>query len=378
MTTIITGKLATGGRLGEGWLLVERDRIADTGFGRPPGKPDLVHPGVICAGLCDLQVNGAAGQQVIDGPDALEKIDQAALRHGITSYLATVISTDPGTASRAVRQIAERSGDPSSPLEGAHLEGPFLSHEFRGVHREEWLRAPAGGIPDYYSDPAVKLVTLAPEGDGALDLIEQLTARQVTVSMGHSGATLADAQRAVEHGARAVTHLFNAMARFGHREPGLVGFALDSDAVAVGVIADGDHLAPLTLRLVRKAAGERVILVTDASPAAGLSAPGRFELAGIAMERTESGRAQTLDGHLAGSAIMLDDAVRHYAESTGAPLAEALEAASERPAALVGLNSGLRPGAYADVVLLDDSGNVEQTMRRGAWVHRAESATRSV
>ena len=257
-----------------------------------------------------------------------------------------------------------RAADPSSPVAGVHLDGPFLDPAYAGVHRRDRLRSPIDGIPRYFGSPALRLVTLAPELPGALELIAELRARGVAVALGHSGASAAEAERAVEVGAHLVTHVFNAMAPLHHRAPGLTGLALTDDRLAVGVIADGVHLDPLVLDLVHRAAGGRIFLITDSTAAAGAAA-GRYLMAGVAIDASEDGSARTPEGRLAGSVITLDQAMRGWAAMTGATLAEAIAAASEIPAAAVGLPGGSAPGNPANLVLLDETGQVERTMYRG-------------
>jgi N-acetylglucosamine-6-phosphate deacetylase len=363
---IISGRLARGEELDGGWLEVQGGRIAGTGAGDPPRPADVHHDGPIAPGFVDLQVNGAVGVEIVDGPEAIERIDAWQLRHGVTSYLPTIITTDDASAERALAELAERSADPASPVAGVHLEGPFLSPQHRGVHRAELLRTPADGVPAYYEHPAVRLVTLAPELPGSLALVERLVARGVAVSLGHTGADAATGERAADCGATLATHLFNAMSPFHHRAPGLVGWALVSDRIDPCVVADELHVVPLALELIRRAAGERVILVTDASVAAGAE-PGEYVQAGVTIRLQAAGRAVNRDGALAGSAIALDAAVRNWAGSAGAGLAAAIAAASVRPAAAIGLVAGLQSGDTADLVLLDDAGGVVRVMRRGAW-----------
>jgi N-acetylglucosamine-6-phosphate deacetylase len=365
--TLLSGLVASGGDARHGWLEIAGERVVATGRGAPPRTVDLEHDGIVARGLCDLQVNGAAGVEVTAGAAALDRIDAAMLDHGVTSYLPTVVSTDADTAARVVEEIGERVRDPASPVEGAHLEGPFLSHAFRGRHRPQFLRAPGRPLPGYYDDPAVRLVTLAPELPGAGELIDGLVGRGVVVSLGHSGASFDEARCATDAGAAAVTHLFNGMPPLHHRRPGLVGCALVDERLRFGLIADGFHVDPGVLTLVARVASSRVVLVSDASPAAA-APPGRYELTGFTVERTSAGRAQTLDGLLAGSAILLDEAVRRWRDYGGVDLAAALEAGSERPAALIGLPATLEEGAFADLVLLSADGRVERTMRRGRWI----------
>jgi N-acetylglucosamine-6-phosphate deacetylase len=307
---------------------------------------------LIAPGLVDLQVNGAAGFSVTEGRAALERIDEAMLDAGITSWLATVMSTDDVTAA-AVVECAR----------AVHLEGPFLSPEFPGTHWVGHLRAPADGVPSYLAHPTVRLVTLAPELPGALELARELDARGVVVSLGHSDATPEQADAA---SARMVTHLFNAMRTPHHRRPTLPTWALLHGSVAVGLIADGVHVDPLALQLVRGLAGDRVVLVSDAGPAT--SAPeGEYLLQGIPV-RCVGDECRNEQGALAGSAIDLAEGVRRYARFTGASLGEALVAATFRPARLAGIGSVLERGDAADLVTLDEDGHVLHVMRGGEWV----------
>jgi N-acetylglucosamine-6-phosphate deacetylase len=370
---IISGNIAGEGRCQWGWLAVEGGKIVATGNGQPTQPADLVHQGIISRGLVDIQVNGAMGFETVGGHLALDRIDAFQLECGVTSYLPTVITAAADTATRAVEEIGERVGDSSSPIAGIHLEGPFLSPSHPGVHRPELLASPADGVPAYYQHPAVRLVTLAPELPGALELIDALVARGVTVSIGHSAANPRTAENAVERGASLVTHLFNAMPTFHHRKPGLVGWAMVGDAVRPSVIPDGRHVAPAALELVHRAAGTRTLLITDASVAAG-APPGDYVQAGTSVRLHSDGCVRSLDGALAGSSIGLDEGVRRWASATSDGLPGALDAGSARPAAAVGLPSRLEAGAPADLVLVDDEGDVVRTMHRGRWVDGADAS----
>ncbi len=372
MSLIVAGQLAQAGTVQTGWLAVEGERIAAVGSGKPPREPDELHHGIVAPGLRDLQVNGAGGHEVTGGSAAMDAIDAIQLAHGVTSYLPTIVSTDDARAERAVAALAERVADPGSPVCGIHLEGPFLSPDHAGMHPVDLLRSPADGVPAYFSSPAVRLVTLAPELRGALDLIVALRARGVAVALGHSGASADVARRALDAGARFVTHVFNAMAPLNHRAPGLVGVALTDSRPLVGVVADGLHVDPLVLELVRRTAGPRVVLTSDATPAAG-APPGRYVMAGVEIDSTGEGGVRTAGGALAGSALTLDSAVANWASITQASLGDALTAAGEAPAKVLGLAAGLRPGCVADIVLVDDTGTVQRVMRHGRWLSRSAS-----
>jgi N-acetylglucosamine-6-phosphate deacetylase len=362
---LLAAELAFHGRLAEGWVAIEGARIAAATHGPPPREPDERLDGILAPGLCDLQINGAGGHEVTGGPAALDAIDALALAHGVTSYLPTLISPDDETAERALEQLAARAADPASPVAGVHLEGPFLNPECAGVHPLERLRSPADGVPDWIEHPAVRLVTLAPELPGAIQLIARLRARGIAVSLGHSGAGAEVAAEAIDAGARLVTHVFNALAPMHHRAPGLAGVALVDERVYVSVIADRVHVHPLMLELVRRAAGPRTVLITDSTPAA--AAPlGDYEMAGVPIERGPDGAAHTHDGRLAGSTLTLDAAVRNWQALTRATLAEALYAASEAPTAAARLHAEMP----ADLVQLDSTGIVRAVMRGGRWLDR--------
>jgi N-acetylglucosamine-6-phosphate deacetylase len=368
VSQLISGRLARGGTLTAGWIEVRRATITASGAGPPPRAPDVQHDGPIAPGLVDLQVNGGAGVEVTGGHGALDHLEATLLARGVTSYLPTLVSASDDALERAMTELAERAADPASPVAGVHLEGPYLSPEHAGVHRRELLRAPAGGpLPLAYASPALRMVTVAPELDGGLDLVRALRARGVTVSLGHSGADAATAAAAFAAGASMVTHVFDAMSPLHHRAPGLAGAALVDRDARVGVIADGHHVDPRVLELVRRAAGARVVLVSDASPAAA-APPGRYAIAGVALERGSDGVASTPDGVLAGSAILLDEAVRCWATLTEAAPAQAWAAASEAPSAAIGLPAPLAVGSPADLVLTDEGGAILRVMRHGTWL----------
>jgi N-acetylglucosamine-6-phosphate deacetylase len=301
--------------------------------------------------MVDLQVNGAAGVSVTDGSEAIARVDEAMLDAGVTSWLATVMTTDDATAAAVVDTAA-----------AVHLEGPFLSPDFPGAHRVEHLRVPADGVPAYYEQASVRLVTLAPELPGGVELARSLADRGVVVSLGHSDAP---PQLAAAVPARMVTHLFNAMRPSHHRRPTLPMWALLDESVAVGLIPDGVHVDPLMLRLVRRLAGDRVVLVSDAS--AATAGEGEYALQGIPIHRVGD-ECRNDEGALAGSAIDLAEGVRRYARFSGASLGEALVAATYRPARLAGIGSTLAPGEAADLVVLGETGNVLRVMRAGEWV----------
>jgi N-acetylglucosamine-6-phosphate deacetylase len=367
VSPLLAGMLAHGGGVFDGWIEVDGERVTASGAGDPPRGPDERCEGILAPGLCDLQVNGAGGHEVTGGGAALDAIDAIQLAHGVTRYLPTLISPDDATAERVLPELAERAADPASPVAGVHVEGPFLDPHHAGMHPPERLRRPADGVPGWLQSPAVRVVTLAPELPGAVELIGSLTARGVVVALGHSGADAPTVRAAIDAGATLVTHVFNAMAPLDHRAPGLAAMALVDPGLRPTVICDGAHVDPLVLELIRRAAGSRVALVTDATPAAA-APPGRYEMAGVAIESAPEGSARTPEGRLAGSTLTLDAALRGWAALTGASLPEAITAAAEVPAAALGLLTAPTPGAPADLVVLGAQGEVRRVMHRGRWL----------
>ena len=367
MRILIAGRLAQRGALIEGWIEVAGERVVGLGLGTPPRPADLSDDGIVAPGFVDLQVNGAGGHEVAGGIEALDAIDAMQLARGVTSYLPTLISPTLETIDRLLGELERRTADPASPVAGVHVEGPYVSPEEAGMHPPERLLPPPAEPPEWLSSPAVRIVTLAPELDGALGLVAALRERGVLASLGHSSASAEETLAAVGAGAGMVTHIFNAMRPLHHREPGIVGAALTDERLLVSVIPDGLHVAPLALELVRRAAAGRVVLVSDSTPAAGAE-PGRYRMAGVTIERARDGTVRTADGRLAGSSLTLDEGVRRWAAQTRATLADAICAASEAPARALGQAGGLEPGAPADLVLLDEAGRVRRVMRHGRWV----------
>jgi N-acetylglucosamine-6-phosphate deacetylase len=310
--------------------------------------------GIAIAGLVDLQVNGFGGVDFAAADSAgYRRAGEALLECGVTAFQPTLITAPE---EELVAALAAVPRDPIGPrVIGAHLEGPFLSPLRLGAHPLAARREPDPALLRRLLDAGpVSEMTLAPEREGALELIDILNARGVVASCGHSDATAEQAGRAFDRGAATVTHLFNAMRPLGHRDPGIAGAALARDDVIVQVILDGHHLAEETARVVWRAAAGRIALVSDAIAAAGVG-DGSYRLGNVDVE-VRDGVARREDGVLAGSSMTLIEAVRRL-HGLGVPLADAVGAATVVPARVVrrpGLGN-LRPGAEADVVVLDDA-----------------------
>jgi N-acetylglucosamine-6-phosphate deacetylase len=323
-------------------------------------------------GFIDLQCNGGLGVDLASEPERLWELAAALPRWGVTAWLPTIVTSPIGIVERALEALAAGPPDGwvgAAPL-GLHLEGPFLAPTKKGAHAEALLRSPTlAAVEGWSREAGVALVTLAPELDGALEVIEALVERGVVVSIGHSAATAAQATVAVDAGATWVTHLFNAMAPLHHREPGLVGVALTDDRLHVGLIADGVHVHPTVVALAQRALGDRLTLVTDAVAALGM-APGE-QVLGRARVTVGDDGVRLADGTLAGSNLAMDQAVRNLVAFTGGAPESAVHAASTAPAALLGdqQRGTLEAGALADVVLLTEALDVALTLVDGEVAH---------
>ena len=351
-------------------------RIVD---GEPSGEPARFDADglLVAPGFIDLQVNGAAGIDLTSEPERIWEVATALPRFGVTSFLPTLVSSPREVVERALDVLAV--GPPAGwvgarPL-GLHLEGPMIAPRRRGAHAAQHVVTPSSAvIAGWSADAGVAMVTLAPELSGAMGVIAELAGRGVVVSAGHTDADERVARDAVAAGVRAVTHLFNAMAPLGPRDPGLVGATLAGLPVIAGLIADGAHLAPDVLTLAWRALGpDRRMLVSDATAALG-APPGRYRLGtrGIASDGARAWDPTT--GRPAGSAAGLDAAVSNVVAITGCDVSAAITAATSTPARLLGRAElgALDVGSPADMILLDPELRVVATIVRGVVVHRRD------
>jgi N-acetylglucosamine-6-phosphate deacetylase len=334
-------------------------RIGAVGLASPNGS------GIAAPGFVDLQVNGFGGVDFMTADAAGYRLaGEALLETGVTSYQPTLITAAELDLATALAEVPTDGNGPR--ILGVHLEGPFLAPARLGVHpaaqrrdpdRELLLRLLATG--------PVSQMTLAPELPGALQLVALLHERGVVVSFGHTDATAAEANAGFDAGVKTVTHLFNAMRPLRHRDPGIAGAALARDDVVVQLILDGRHLADETARVVWRAAGGRVALVSDAVAAAA-NGDGRYRLGAVTVEVRE-GVARRADGTLAGSTVTMIDSVRNL-HALDVPLADAIAAATAVPARVARRDDigVLVPGAAADIVVLDDALEIRRVLVDGA------------
>ena len=372
---LLRGRVITPARdIAESSVLVENGRVSWVRPGRidVAGVELIDSPGlVITPGFIDLQVNGFAGNDAAAGTASISAIAAALPRTGVAAFVPTMITARLDrmanfvTAVEAARRVA---GAGSARILGAHLEGPFLDPRKRGAHDAELMVDPtdanldallAGGLPT--------MVTLAPERLGAVAAIRRLTALGVTVSAGHSSASLKEAKAGLAAGIGFGTHLFNAMSGLDHHGPGLAAALLDNRDVVTGLIADGHHVDPVLLALAIRLKGpDRVALTTDQTAAAGMP-PGRFRL-GDRSVLSDGETVRLEDGTLAGSVATMDRMVTLVALLDGVGLRAAIQMSTSTPGTVAGRGRGLgriRAGGPADLTVMDGDGQVQMTLIGG-------------
>jgi N-acetylglucosamine-6-phosphate deacetylase len=371
-TETVVGRLVLDDRMASGRIAIEDGLITAVEIDEDAATAGhLVAPGFV-----DVHVHGWGGHDAMGDGAALEGMARALLRQGVTSFLPTAVTAPleqlVAFADRVRAWLPDAPTDGAEPL-GFNLEGPFLAEGRRGAHDPAHLRVPED-VTSAELEPLIdglRLLTVAPELAGAIELIAMLAARGVAVSVGHSAATFEQARAAYEAGATSTTHLFNAMTGIDHHAPGLAAAALLDDSVYVELITDGIHVDRVIWPVItRLKPAERLLLVSDAISLAG-TGDGAGHIGGLEVEVV--GERVTLTGTstLAGSVIALDSAVRNLV-AAGVPLPAAVAAASRNPLALLGITDRGRiaPGQLADLVELDADLHVRHVMRGGVWVSR--------
>lgn len=329
-------------------------------------------------GFIDVHIHGAAGHDAMDAtPEALAGLAGALPKEGTTSFLATTMTQSDEAISAALDNIREfQASEGQAEMLGVHLEGPFISAERAGAQPIEHIVEASYPLFREWqkkSGNQIRLVTLAPETQGAMEFIKKLKEDGVIASIGHSDATFEEVQAAVRSGASHVTHLYNQMSPFHHRKPGVVGAALMEEGLMVEIIADFIHSHPASVEMAfRQKGADRLMLITDAMRAKGLP-PGVYDLGGQDVQVTNKD-ARLADGTLAGSILTMDTAIQHVQSLTGCSVNELVAMTSANAANELGLaNKGkIRNGADADIAILDDDLNVQLTICRGSIAYRKE------
>jgi N-acetylglucosamine-6-phosphate deacetylase len=331
---------------------------------------------ILAPGFVDIHMHGGAGLDVMQASEAeLPRLGRFLTQHGVTGYFPTTVAAPIDATCASLERLANTieadqasTNGPQARALGIHLEGPFLSHARRGVHSPENLALPTLALFERLwqaSRGHVRMLTIAPELPGALEVIAEAARRKVCVSIGHSDANLAQAEAGVRAGAHHATHTFNAMRPLGHRDPGILAEVLTDPQVGADIIVDGIHVAPSVVRLFLKAKGiDGTVLITDATAAAGMP-DGRYHLGPMLVD-VKDGMC-TMGGNLAGSVLTMDRAVRNVMEFGSWSLKDAVQAATLNPAQAAGLpqQGRLSAGAEASFAVLSPVGEVQKTIVRG-------------
>ena len=333
--------------------------------------------GFIVPGFIDMHVHGGGGFDIMDGKyEAVQQVAAAHSRFGTTAFLPTTMTMSKDKIIESLKSVKKAfvKGTGTAEILGVHLEGPYINSERKGAQKKEDIKNPS--IEEFLefnlaSGNLIRLVTIAPEMPGAIELIHWLSKHKIIASVGHSNATYEQAQKSIRAGLNHVTHTFNAMRGLDNHEPGVVGAALSSPGLTVEMIADGVHLHPAVMKILTRVKGaEKIVLITDAIRATSMP-EGTYDLGGQDVIVTD-GQARLKDGTLAGSILTMDKAVRNMISMVGVSLSEAIQMATINPARCLGVQDrkgSLAAGKDADIIILDKELKVKLTMVKGKTVY---------
>ena len=324
--------------------------------------------GYLSPGFIDIHIHGAGGSDTMEANrETLENISRTIVKYGVTSFLATTMTMDEPEIKKALANVKrmKREGLKGAKPVGVHMEGPFINKKYKGAQNDENIEDPYLELIEEYID-IIKIITLAPEVEGAKEFIEKVNKKAITVSVAHSAASYEQIKEAESWGLSHAAHLFNAMTGLHHRKPGIVGAVLNGNMTAE-LIADYVHINPAVLELVTKVKDlSKIILVTDSMEAGGLE-DGEYSLGGQKVF-VKNGEARLEDGTIAGSVLTLDKAVRNMLNATKLDINEIINMVTLNPAKRIGLDhkiGQLKEGLKADLVLLDKNLKVEKVFLAG-------------
>lgn len=356
-------------------LLIKDGKISFIGkLDKEEGLVELDDDKIVVPGFIDEHIHGAAGSDAMDGTIGdLEKIACAIAKEGTTAFLATTMTQSKENIDKALKNVNEymklEKVDGAKVL-GVHLEGPFISLKHVGAQPIEFVQEPTVANFKHYEEASgnnIKLVTLAPEVEGAMDLVKYLASKGIVASIGHSDATYNDCLNAIKNGASNVTHTYNAQKGLHHREIGVVGSAMLFDELNCEAICDGIHLsAPAIKLLVKNKKDDKFTLITDAMRAKHMP-DGVSELGGQTVY-VKGDEARLADGTLAGSVLKMNRAIANVMKFTDLPLEKVVSFATINPAKnlhVFDLMGSIEVNKYANFAIIDKDVNVYQTIREG-------------
>lgn len=331
------------------------------------GKGNYLSPGFI-----DIHIHGCSGEDIMDaGDETLNNISKAIVKTGVTAFLATTMTMEMNKIIMALRNIREKMGSlEGAEILGCHMEGPFISNEFKGAQDGQYIIDPSFSFIEEYKD-IIKIVTLAPERNGSIEFIRECKKNRIVVSIGHSNASYEEAARAIEVGACHITHTYNGMPPMHHRNPGVVGAAMLSDATCE-LIVDNVHVQPAAQKILFKLKGaDKLILITDAMRAC-LMEEGLYDLGGqeVIVRNKE---ARLNNGALAGSVLTIDRAIKNFINNHGTALPDVIGMVSWNPARALGIEGrkgSIESGKDADMVLFNEGIEICATIVNGRLVYR--------
>lgn len=369
---IINGKIVLHDEIVEKNLFIEDDKIVEISD-RKPDKEEIIDANglYVAPGFVDVHTHGRGGSDTMYATfEDLNTISKSTLKTGVTSFLPTTMTMPVADIAKAIDAIAQyKDKVDGAQILGTHLEGPFFNKKYKGAQPEECMILPT--VENYLSfvkdhQDVVRKISIAPELEHSIELIEYLNDKNTVVSLGHTNATYEEAQKAIDAGATSGTHTYNAMTPLTHRAPGVVGAVMINDSVYAELILDGVHVNYAAAKaLLRTKGKDKLILITDSLEAAGLE-NGKY-LLGNQDVYVKDGEARLIDGTLAGSIVCMNTAVKNARDHLGLKLYEAVNLASYNPAKSIheDLLGEIKVGNMADIIFFDEDIDVKKTMIKG-------------
>ena len=369
---IINGKVILHDEIVTKNVFIEGDKVVDISE-RKPEKEDIIDAKglYVSPGFIDIHTHGRGGYQVMDSTfESLNAISKASLQTGVTSFLVSTVTMPIESISHAIENVVKNKEKvEGAQILGVHMEGPFFSKVYKGAQPEEYMIHPT--IQNFVSivnnnEDIVKKVSLAPELEGATELIPYLFEKGIIVSLGHTNATYQEAQRAIDLGATSATHTYNAMTPLTHREVGVTGTVMINQNVYAELVLDGIHVSYPAAKILLKTKGkDKVVLITDSVETAGL--PDGIYESSMGTVRINNHQVRLLNGTLAGSQADMNQCVKNVYQHLGLTLNEAVSLASYNPAKSLGIDKmgEIKVGNFADIIFFDDNFQIKQTIVKG-------------